>query len=93
MHDHIDAANSAIRESIWDDHDDIDGGWRDLIPENAPLNYADEQAWRNFAGRVVKRFNLSIASCSCLPEETFFDLKSKELIEFRNRLRESVTCN
>ncbi len=93
MHNHLDAANAAILESIWDDHPDFDQKWLNLVPADAPLNYSDEQAWREFAGRVVARFRHSIATCTCPDADSFFGHKSDELRDLREALRSNVQCD
>ncbi len=93
MHNHLNAANAAILESIWDDHEDFDQQWLNLVPADAPLNYSDEQAWREFVERVVARFRHSIATCTCLDADSFFGHKSDELRVLREALRSNVLCS
>lgn len=92
MHNHIDAANAAILESIRDDHADFNEPWLHLVPDESPLNYSDELAWRDFVGRVVARFRYSIASCTCPEADTFFGHQSDRLRVLREALRSSVQC-
>ena len=92
MHNHIDAANAAILESIHDDHENFDGRWLHLVPDESPLNYSDGQAWREFVGRVVARFRHSIANCTCPDADTFLGHHSEQLRVLREALRENVQC-
>ena len=92
MHNHIDAANAAILESIRYYHTDFDERWLHLVPAESPLNYSDEQAWREFVGQVVVRFRASIASCTCPDADTFFGHKTKQLRVLREAIREAVQC-
>ena len=91
-HNHRRAANAAIFGAILADHSDFDDGWMDKIPEDAPLNYSDDQAWRYFLGEVVGRYREWIAPCTCSHPHTFYNLKSKELRELRDALLGETQC-
>lgn len=92
MTDLATAADNAIFEAIKHDHPDFDDGWMDLVPEDSPLNYSDDQDWRHFLGDVVRRYRLKIAPCTCPTVTTFFDFKSKELLALHDALVEKTSC-
>ena len=92
MTDLVGAAANAIFLAIKGDHPDFDDGWLDLIPEEPPLNYSDDQDWLHFIGEVVRRYRVKIGGCTCPTAATFFAYKSKTLGELRDALVEATKC-
>lgn len=92
MPDLFSAADNAILAAIKHDHDDFDDGWRELVPEDSPLNYSDDQDWLHFVGDVVRRYRIKIAPCTCPAPANFFGFKAKELLNLRDALVEKTSC-
>lgn len=92
MTDLYKAADSAIFEAIKADHHDFDDGWMDLIPQNSPLNYSDDQDWLHFLGEVVRKYRIKIPGCTCPNADKFFKYKSEQLVELRDALVGKTAC-
>jgi hypothetical protein len=92
-HDHTDVANDAISVTIKDQRPSVTGSWMTLVPENAPLNFASQQAWMGFLGAIIERYRGSIKPCRCPGAAVFATYSSEQLIQLRDALVEATICN
>lgn len=92
MTDLVAAADNAIFQAIKADHHDFSGGWMNLVPEESPLNYSDDQDWLHFMGEIIRRYRIKIPGCTCPPAANFFGYKSNTLANLRDDLVGATIC-
>lgn len=91
-HDHSDAANNAIADTITDRRPSVTESWLTLKPTLSPLNLGHGDQCMDFFGKIVASYNVAIAPCSCASADTFEGLQAKTLITLRDAMLEATTC-